>query len=87
MEIELIQTFKHCCAALQSGTNVVEANGWLTALTENKEVCFPLCITMINVADVTTVDTVFLAAKILHNMLRESRYTISVNSECLEVSL
>jgi mannose-6-phosphate isomerase class I len=83
---QLVQTFKHCCAALQSGMNVIEANGWLISLTENKDVCFPLCITMINIADVTTADTVFLAAKIVHNMLRESRYTISVNSECLEVS-
>lgn len=83
---QLIQTFRHCSAALQSGVNVVEANDWLTSLMENKEICFPLCITIIKTADTTTINSLFLAAKILHNILRESRYTISINSECLEVS-
>ena len=81
-----IETFRQCCKALLTGINVTEANSWLTALTQDKTVCLPLCIAVIETADVLSDDSVFLASKIIHNTIRESRYTISIGVDYVQVS-
>ena len=83
---EHIETFLHCCAALLTGINVVEANAWLTALVENKSICLPLCVAVIAAADAATTHAVFLAAKLIHNVLRETHYSNPIDVEYVQVS-
>ena len=84
---EHIATFQHCCAALLTGVNVVEANSWLIALGDNKSVGLPLCLAVIAAADARKSHSVFLAAKIIHQLLRKNHHTNTLDVECLQVSL
>lgn len=84
---EHVQTFRQCCTALLTGINVGQANSWLTALNENKEICLPLCIAVVDAADAASIHSVFIASKIIHNVFRENRYASSVDLEYMQVRL
>ena len=84
---EHIATFQHCCAALLTGVNVVEANSWLIALADNASIGLPLCLAVIAAADARKTHSVFLAAKIIHQLLRKNHHTNTLDVECLQVSL
>ena len=80
-----IEIFRECCKALLTGVNVTHANSWLTALTQHKTECLPLCIAVIDSANISADDSVFLASKIIHNVIRESRYSISLEVDHVQV--
>ena len=81
-----IETFRQCCKALITGVNVTHANSWLTALTQHKTECLPLCIAVIDSAITSADDSVFLASKIVHNVIRESRYSVSLEVDHVQVT-
>ena len=80
-----MEIFRKCSSSLQTGVNIVEANLWLSTLVENKDICLPLCISVISRADERNLDSLFLASKIIHNLFRESRYSPLIDLSCVEV--
>lgn len=82
---EHVNTFRKCCCAIQTGINVVDANLWLSALTLEKSMCLPLCIAVIDGSDASTINSVFLASKIIHNLLRETHYTVAIDQNYVQV--
>jgi hypothetical protein len=80
-----VNTFRKCCCAIQTGINVVDANLWLSALTQEKSMCLPLCIAVIDGSDASTINSVFLASKIIHNLLRETHYTVAIDQNYVQV--
>lgn len=82
---EHIQTFQRCCNSLRSGIDIVAANTWLSSLIHDRNFCLPLCIAVINLADEGKIDDVFLASKMIHNILRETRYKIAIDISYVHV--
>ena len=83
---EHVNTFRKCCCAIQTGINVVEANLWLSALTLEKSMCLPLCIAVIDGSDASTINSVFLASKIVHNFFRDTNYLVAIDLNYVQVS-
>lgn len=81
-----MNTFRKCCCAIQTGINVVEANLWLSALTLEKSMCLPLCIAVIDGSDASTINSVFLASKIVHNFFRDTNYLVAIDLNYVQVS-
>ena len=82
---EHVITFRKCCCAIQTGVNVVDANLWLSALTLEKSMCLPLCIAVIDGSDASMINSVFLASKIIHNLFRETHYTVALDQNYVQV--
>jgi hypothetical protein len=47
--------------------------------------CLPLCIAVIDGSDASAINSVFLASKIIHNLLRQTHYTVAIDQSYVQV--